>query len=953
MRTEPSAPEPLLHGAGSHCIAIELPQGASAADTKRGLCVLHTAGRSCLQAILSFVHAARDATGHIVDGHDPGRREAALGIIWHWGKWLFLGRLSSLWALATLAALASCSWLPLRPPADPLPLCAAGAERVPAIFNAPAMNGLSRPALDASQLARIECLEATAALNTGPAEDRLFAAQRSVADAVVNSAGFFWWLRSGLETQARYRDADSAYAVLRSAAAEMDLRLDGLYRTAVEQSAVGIDQGPFVALALFDWARLVRQHHIHRAHTVVAALREAPFCAGDAVVQRLLWRYLEAASRARTDETARADVGRALHAWAVQMACLGDRQLFRLDRSLSLASLQLEQRLAAVNLSALKAVVEPYIFQARLLVFDALKHRGVDAPSFRWWLSREGLRASLGAGAVYPLAEGLWLYDRRSGVLTLMRTSCADGGIGSGCVNLQVFGETLTRTHAFGMGECSFLEMIEGGVRSVRGAPSYTCTGGLCGTALATGRIPATDLASTFATAWGSTGGGYRLPAPQGDTPFGVPYAEAQASLCGPASGGGFGGQGGGAGGSGPGMGAGGSKLACVVGVKAERTAALVPGMACFSRFLQATSPLQPPQERMQATGFAGVPGGCQRSDGGADAGPAPAGGGSGSGSMDATSKAIKEAAKATADELKNNPDKIKALRDQIKAQTGSDVTDAQVLAALTNLSSVSTDANVPKMEDGKVEAGHTSLDGDITINTVVWAANEASGRADKNRDLLLHEFVHSLMNVSDENRHRVFAENPGQAEALGKLYEEADQGIMKAWGLQPRGQCVADDVNCRNGCNGLSAQARQALACLDTALNPQTIPPRPIDLVTDPIDPSTAAAADMQRCFAEAPDVAGVVAARFCGTARCANSRWGLNAGTCCIAGGVLLDAGAGLRLDSICPIVLCASSIGAASAMGDASSCGCSGAYTVPPGTPLPRPPETLPFPLPSGPR
>jgi len=158
----------------------------------------------------------------------------------------------------------------------------------------------------------------------------------------------------------------------------------------------------------------------------------------------------------------------------------------------------------------------------------------------------------------------------------------------------------------------------------------------------------------------------------------------------------------------------------------------------------------------------------------------------------------------------------------------------------------------------------------------------------------------------------------------------------------------MQEDPSCSNACNGMSRQTQQALACLDSSLNPQTIPPQLQDLVTDPIEPQGAHGAQLLSCFEDRPDVAGVVAVRQCGAVRCANAAQGASTAGCCVAGGALETTGIDSRRNSICPLVLCtADANGAGATFGDASMCGCSGGYGGPSGGTPPAPPTESPFP------
>ena len=453
----------------------------------------------------------------------------------------------------TTVMLFGCDRVPLPTSVAPLPLCDASLETVPTVFELPLRQSLSGPQLDAAKLARAECIDATATRQLAEVATRETAAARKVADYAT--AGFFARRAALRAAQASNAALERAWLDLADARGELSTTIDSLYATTVNASPRGIDLQHLTALALFDFARLTREHLGKRTHTAVRQLADAPFCAGDLIADRLLWRYFEAAMRARREGTpTEAEAVLALRAIALQSSCLGERQLFEYDEALSDAARELSTRLAAAQLDAVAESVAPFLWQARLLILDADKHLGAYSPGFLWWLEQESLRRRLRDEAIRPLEQVVWLYDRRSAVLAALKTHCTSGTLGSTCINLSVFADSLTRPTALGFGECSFLEMIEGGVRSIRGVPTYTCTPGVCGTPTSAGRMPMTSLAQTFSTAYGRSPG-YQLPNIGARTPFGVDLATARKNLC--SDGGGFGGRDGSAGDSGPGMGPG------------------------------------------------------------------------------------------------------------------------------------------------------------------------------------------------------------------------------------------------------------------------------------------------------------------------------------------------------------------------------------------------------------
>ena len=867
------------------------------------------------------------------------------------------GILLSACAVCTATVITACGPAPELPAAHTLEQCAADLRRVPAVFEKARLPGFAVPPIDLKAVATAECIDATSARHLAELEVRADRANLAVADYAVPPARRWWEFRPSPD-EARVWQAHLAAGRrdLVEARVTLDKTLEGLYRAAPARSVRGVDEYPLVAVALFDYSRLVRELLGERFHTRVVRLDDFAFCRGDIVGSRLLWRYFEAAVRSRGgDRDATADAVRALREIALQTACLGNRQLFELDAALSLAWVELEQRLDRLGMRRLLPTLEPAVFQVRLIVFDASKHFGRSSPAFRWWVTRTDLRERLRKQANWPIEELLWLYDRRSGAMAAVKPTCRDGGSGIRCLNLSVFAESLARPSAFGMAECSFLEMIEGGIRNVKGAPSYTCTPGLCGTANRSGRIPDTRLAASFPAAFKSAGPGYVLPKRAGQTPFGVPVDEARGLLCGGASGGGLDGRDGSAGMSGPGMGAASGILACVVGPLADRTASLAPRSACIGRVVQAASPSNTDFEKMATMGYAGVPKVCGLADEDGSSRPASAGDEKKDGGTDKpVEQQIQDAARKLAEELKSGNAKVSldSLKSAVKNATGMSVADEDVKTALDSLANAKTGDAAPRFdENAKLVLGTTTPDGQVMISIAGWVSN--LGQGDKNTDTLLHEFVHALTDSAESGRQASFeqlGELLGGQQKMIDYWEQVDQKAMATWGLPKNDRCVADDSACNNRCNGMSTQTQEAIACLDEALSPKTIPPRPIDLVADPIDPEGAKGAQMAACFKDTGDILGVIAARECTAVRCANPSAGYTLSGCCQTGGLVAESGFGDRNKLICAVARCdpspvRSAVGVGIG-GDLGVCGCGGSYAPTLGSgPIVSPPE-VPF-------
>lgn len=874
--------------------------------------------------------------------------------------------------LCASVLLAGCRPTPELPPTTALERCATALQTVPAAFQRPSLKGLSAPSLDLQTIAAAECIDATSARNLTEMQARAQRAARAMADFLVPSAQP-WWQLAPDDTESL---AWATYLVagqknLDDSAVELTRLLETQYALGNSGRTLDIDHQPLAAVALFDFSRTVRELLGKTLHTGVARLDGSAFCAGDVQVQRLLWKYFEAALRTRGgDRNAMADSARALRGLAVQTACLGDRQLFDLDVALTVAWAQVSERLEKHKLADLLPIIEPAVLQARLVVFDANKHLGISSPGFRWWYGRKELREAIARKVHWPFEDVIWFYDRRSAALAAIKTACKDGGTGADCLNLAVFVESLARPVALGFGECSFLEMIEGGVRDVKGAPSYTCTPGVCGTPNSAGRIPNTPLAQTFPAAYQQAGRGFRLPGALKQTPYGVDLQEARGLLCGGASGGGFGGKDGAAGMGGMGMGAASSALACVVGQRAAQVATLVPGAVCIARYTQATSPLALAFEQMAPTAYAGIPKGCALSEDAAT--PPKTDNKKGDekkddkkGSTDPVKKNFDETVKKVVDDLKKGTGSVtvddikKAIE---KAYPGTKVSEADIQTALDNLGAATMQDKLPSNNPNEATAGMTDANGNITVSGQVWLSHMGSGDQG-NSKLLLHEFVHALMSAMGDRGGLARGATDDGLRGLYKSWGDIDHKVTGNLGLGGADRCVADSRGCSNQCNGMSTQVKQALACLGEAFSPTAASPRPRDLVTDPIEPESARGAQMAVCFGSGGgDIGGVIAVRQCSAVRCASEAAGFGASGCCQSGGLLAESGFGSRFTQICTVARCepqgatagrsGASASAAAAAGNLGMCGCSGNYAPQPGAGPITPPKDLPFNVPMQP-
>ena len=211
------------------------------------------------------------------------------------------------------------------------------------------------------------------------------------------------------------------------------------------------------------------------ARTRVSEFVEDAACQKDLIAERILWRYFEALLMARDDITAQAAAVRQLGTIAAQTVCLGSQQLYHYDLALTLAWYRLENRLKRQGLDRFLDELAGLVLQPRLLVLDATKHYGSQSPSHLWLRDLRSLRYAPAEQRIWPIDERLWLYDRRAGNLVALDAACRQGGTGTDCINLAVLLESLATPLHLGFGECSALEMLEAGVRDVRGVPSCGC----------------------------------------------------------------------------------------------------------------------------------------------------------------------------------------------------------------------------------------------------------------------------------------------------------------------------------------------------------------------------------------------------------------------------------------------------------------------------------------------
>lgn len=118
-------------------------------------------------------------------------------------------------------------------------------------------------------------------------------------------------------------------------------------------------------------------------HTVVPGLENDPGCSGDIIEDRLLFRFVAA-----TQIGATAGLGTSAHPtvallnrFALQVACLSDRQAAELDEALAMGFERVAQRLRFQNLESIVPAFARVVAPLHLLVLDARKVRARPAPS--------------------------------------------------------------------------------------------------------------------------------------------------------------------------------------------------------------------------------------------------------------------------------------------------------------------------------------------------------------------------------------------------------------------------------------------------------------------------------------------------------------------------------------------------------------------------------------------
>jgi len=274
----------------------------------------------------------------------------------------------------------------------------------------------------------------------------------------------------------------AAQRTTRAAWMSAEVRLDRAVGQALARMPAGgrrevvIDEP--LAIAMLDLGIGVRRRLGPSFATEVAGLTTDPGCSGDLVAQRLVAGYGQAASvRLLVTSGVAGDRSR-LHAFAVQVACLSERQLGLLDEALAESFDRSTERLSLYELRPLVPAFARLAAPLELLVLDARKHRGQWARAWQWFsaygptIEADVARAGWPSGLVY-------LWDRRRAKL-LGFASCAAGSVQPNCVDLQVLLRSLRDPRALGLGGCALAAMVSQPSQLIGGDPRYVCAASLC-----------------------------------------------------------------------------------------------------------------------------------------------------------------------------------------------------------------------------------------------------------------------------------------------------------------------------------------------------------------------------------------------------------------------------------------------------------------------------------------
>lgn len=218
-------------------------------------------------------------------------------------------------------------------------------------------------------------------------------------------------------------------------------------------------------LAMLDLQGELRRRLGPNNHTIVEGLRDDAGCHGDIVQDRLLFRFgvaEQAIARAGLGTSSHPTVD-VLNRFALQVACLSDRQLAELEQAMTQGFEMVSQRLRFQNLQAIIPAFARLVAPLQLLVFDARKHRGAFSQSYHWFRQhRSDLRAIV-ASSGWATGDVL-AWDRRVGALVgYPRCSSA---VTSKCIDFNVLLDSLSDPRAIGFGGCGLSFMLSAGPKT-------------------------------------------------------------------------------------------------------------------------------------------------------------------------------------------------------------------------------------------------------------------------------------------------------------------------------------------------------------------------------------------------------------------------------------------------------------------------------------------------------
>jgi hypothetical protein len=172
-----------------------------------------------------------------------------------------------------------------------------------------------------------------------------------------------------------------------------------------------------LTLALLDLHIEVRRRLEPSYHTVVPGLTTDAGCAGDFIADRLLYVYgIAATTLALRDAHGPEVTASVLAKMAVQVACLGGKQLAELEHAVSYGFQGSAGRMKQHGLGELIPAFARLVAPVQVLILDARKHRGERSAAWRWFhtygqlLQEDIAYAGWASGA-------LLMWDRHKAVL--------------------------------------------------------------------------------------------------------------------------------------------------------------------------------------------------------------------------------------------------------------------------------------------------------------------------------------------------------------------------------------------------------------------------------------------------------------------------------------------------------------------------------------------------------